>query len=621
MIRQRETDQIQLPGDAIWLSRFGLAYLICILGFSLLSFHSDLLDFTLLPRYVTALLTFLIAALFLSYKSLTNNTGLIWPRMDWPTGFLSCYCIWSLASVFWATNFSEAIFESSKGMLGFAAFYFCRWFQLNDVTFVQRLLKSTVVISGLALSVAIWQIFLMDPSADNAHYSIRGISGHKNIFSTCLFLLAGFLTLAYLRLKNNWARLSVLFFVAIFFVLLFLRTRSVYLGIMSVVAVYFFIKIKQLLRPKMAAFFSNGVVAIILLGVVGFIYIWLTNQLIPLLNASKIDLIWQSDTGYERLTLWEKTACVIRQSPLWGVGAGNWQIEYPDCNVHGLYSVEVDSTTFQRPHNDWLWVWAETGIIGLLFYLGFFLSAMKTGLNRLRKNVSLPNQEATAQIAFIVGFMVIAFFSFPKERIEVLSLIYTLIGLYLPMPQKQSENSLFYVRPLLIILIMTCSLGLYLGMNRMKGETHMKQVLILKQQKKWAEMIDASNKAFSKWYTIDPTSIPIHWYRGTANFVLGNQEAALRDFTEAEKYAPHNQHIKNDLGSCYEKMGQRAQAKAYYKEAIRISPLFDDPRLNLGVSFYNEGKYEEALDWINSISNHDLKVRYREIIETKLSNK
>ena len=152
----------------------------------------------------------------------------------------------------------------------------------------------------------------------------------------------------------------------------------------------------------------------------------------------------------------------------------------------------------------------------------------------------------------------------------------------------------------------------------MIGEKKMREVLVLKQQKKWTELIDATDLAFSKWYTVDPTTIPIHWYRGTANFILGKQAEALQDFLEAKKFSPYNQHIQNDLGSCYEIIGQKEKARAHYKEAIRISPMFDDPRVNIGVSYYNSGQYQEALDWFNSIQNHDLKMKYRAIISEKL---
>ncbi|MFT5266522.1 MAG: O-antigen ligase [Polaribacter sp.] len=538
--------------------------------------------------------------------------------MDWPTGLLLSYFIWSTFSVAWATNFSEAIFESQKGILGFAAFYICRWFQLNDENFISRLLKSIVVVSGVVFLLVCWQMVQVDAGLENVHYEIRGISGHKNLFSTVLFLLAGFLSIAYFKLEKNWRKAAVSFLIVILLLIIYLKTRSVYLALVVIAGVFLFRKLRQQLGTKLAATLSKGIVALFLLGLLGFLYTWQTNQLIPLLQTSSIDQLWQSDTGYERLMLWEKTASVIRQSPFFGVGAGNWQIEYPNYNVHGLYSVELDSTTFQRPHNDWLWVWAETGIIGLLCYLGFFLAIVQAGLHNLKKEI-LPTYRLAliTRLAFIAGFMIIACFSFPKERIEILLLFYTLMGLFYPIESKQNIKSLYWAKLVLVLIILSTALNLYIGKKRMNGEKAMKEVLVLKQQKNWPRLIEASDQAFSKWYTVDPTTIPIHWYRGTAHFILGEQKAALQDFLKAEEYTPFNQHIQNDLGTCYETMGRKEKARGYYKEAIRISPLFDDPRLNLSISYYNNGEYQKALDWVNSIQNHELKMKYRTIILNK----
>ncbi|MFT5801225.1 MAG: O-antigen ligase [Nonlabens sp.] len=538
--------------------------------------------------------------------------------MDWPTGLLLSYFIWSTFSVAWATNFSEAIFESQKGILGFAAFYICRWFQLNDENFISRLLKSIVVVSGVVFLLVCWQMVQVDAGLENVHYEIRGISGHKNLFSTVLFLLAGFLSIAYFKLEKNWRKAAVSFLIVILLLIIYLKTRSVYLALVVIAGVFLFRKLRQQLGTKLAATLSKGIVALFLLGLLGFLYTWQTNQLIPLLQTSSIDQLWQSDTGYERLMLWEKTASVIRQSPFFGVGAGNWQIEYPNYNVHGLYSVELDSTTFQRPHNDWLWVWAETGIIGLLCYLGFFLAIVQAGLHNLKKEILPTNRLALiTRLAFIAGFMIIACFSFPKERIEILLLFYTLMGLFYPIESKQNIKSLYWAKLVLVLIILSTALNLYIGKKRMNGEKAMKEVLVLKQQKNWPRLIEASDQAFSKWYTVDPTTIPIHWYRGTAHFILGEQKAALQDFLKAEEYTPFNQHIQNDLGTCYETMGRKEKARGYYKEAIRISPLFDDPRLNLSISYYNNGEYQKALDWVNSIQNHELKMKYRTIILNK----
>ena len=601
-----------------WQSQFGLLYIIFIFGFSLLAYHRSLLDYTLLPRYVCASCVFLIVSVSVILKSFKKNNKLHWPQINWPILLLLSYFLWSTLSVAWATNFSEAIFESQKGILGFAAFYMCRWFQLNDGNFVTHLLKMVVLLSSGILLLAGWQIIQLDTSLENAYYEVRGISGHKNLFSTVLFLLAGFLGIAYSKLETNWRKIAAILFVVSLLLIVYLRTRSVYLGFSCGFMIFLFFQLKQRLQAKTASLLSRAMLGIILLGLLGFLILWQTNQLTPLLQVSKIDQLWQSETGAERLVLWDKTACVIRQSPIWGIGAGNWQIEYPNCSVKGLYSVELDFTTFQRPHNDWLWVWAETGIIGLICYLGFFLTLLQASLHILKKQTLYSNRLALlTRLSFIVGYMIIACFSFPKERVEIILLSYTLFGLLYPIESTQNIKSAFFAKLVLLVIILGAVLNLFIGQKRMIGESAMKNVLLFKQQKKWKQVVTESDRAYSQWYSIDPTTIPIHWHRGTANFVLGKKEMAFQDFLKAEKYTPFNQHVQNDLGTCYELKGQKEKARTHYKESARISPSFDDPRVNLAVSYYNSGEYEEALGWLKNIRNKEIQSKYQKIITKK----
>jgi len=184
------TKKTPLPeSKSTWQSQFAIIYLLGIFTFSVFAFHRSLLDYTLLPRYGSASMVFLLTALFIGVKSTAKTNKIRWPHMDLPTGFLLGYVIWSTFSVLWATTFSEAIFESQKGMIGFAAFYCCRWFQLNDSTFISKLLKSISLISGIVVLLVVWQIFQVDSSIENAQYEIRGSAGIKIYFLQFYFCL------------------------------------------------------------------------------------------------------------------------------------------------------------------------------------------------------------------------------------------------------------------------------------------------------------------------------------------------------------------------------------------------------------------------------------------------
>jgi hypothetical protein len=78
---------------------------------------------------------------------------------------------------------------------------------------------------------------------------------------------------------------------------------------------------------------------------------------------------------------------------------------------------------------------------------------------------------------------------------------------------------------------------------------------------------------------------------------------------------PYNRNVLNDLGSAFVMNGNEEAAIAYYKEAARISPRFDDPKLNMVAIYIGNRNWQEAAYWENLIK-HDSERRnhYRQLI-------
>ncbi len=127
----------------------------------------------------------------------------------------------------------------------------------------------------------------------------------------------------------------------------------------------------------------------------------------------------QTDSQAERLLLWEKTLSMIKENPFLGVGFQNWKYQIPKYSLEGLRS-EKNEVNVQRPHNDFLWIAAESGIITLLFYL-FLMSYLVY--------VGIKNKNILVLVVF--AFLIDSVFSFPKERIVHTLILTTSIGIIL----------------------------------------------------------------------------------------------------------------------------------------------------------------------------------------------
>ncbi|MFZ9662111.1 MAG: tetratricopeptide repeat protein, partial [Chitinophagaceae bacterium] len=113
-----------------------------------------------------------------------------------------------------------------------------------------------------------------------------------------------------------------------------------------------------------------------------------------------------------RVQQWSAALDFFSKHPLTGTGIGNWKIfSLP----YETYSKDFYSSKFV--HNDFIQMFAGTGIVGGLLYLTFFILL---SFFALRLYIRSENQE-TGILTLVIGvvlfsYMIDAFFSFPQER-------------------------------------------------------------------------------------------------------------------------------------------------------------------------------------------------------------
>jgi len=538
------------------------------------------------------------------------------------------FTVYSLLSFLWAINISESFFEIGKTILSFCVFVITYYLLKKEFTyFFTGILKISIGITFLVCFIVIWQWININNNTKDYLYMISGINGHKNLVSSFLFLLLSFLTIALLKFNNIWRILVVLAIIFNLFVIALLRTKAVWLGI-GVGA--FFIGIYYLKIKNITSIFAYRKNYLFLVGLMFCFNLFFFSIFQPLINVSlkeenqevlkKINFLDQ-----ERLTIWSKTYDLSKQHYLIGVGLGNWQINYPKVGLNGLWRCEDLNVTFQRPHNDFLWILSELGIVGLNLYLFFiiliifFLNKI-IGISILKK---ASNSNALIVLAFIIGFLTISFFDFPKERIEHLiwiNLLYAVAYFYIKkeneLPSLFKFNWCSWQSNLAILIFL---FFFYIGFLRQIGEYYTRKIYLAKNLKLNSEVIKFCSKAESFFYSIDPTSIPITWYSGNSYVLMGDYVNAQKDFIKAYHYNPYNRNVLNDLASCYVISNRLDLAKKYYSQAAIISPRFDESILNLTVLYINEQNYIKAQESLNSLKhNSDRRDVYQKLIDGKI---
>ena len=421
---------------------------------------------------------------------------------------------------------------------------------------------------------------------NKAFDSIAGTMGHKNLLSSIQFLLLPVL-IYNLNNKNRFIKILSILSLCLATIIFFQTQSRAVLGaiIISFSTYLFLTKLSINNVKRIFAFF-------VVLLISGYIFLFSLDRF----DVFKKEITKSIDfSSSQRFSLYKSSINLIADNFIFGVGPGNWRIKIWE---YGLYNNTFGASFAQRPHNDFLWIFSEGGLIAGISYVLLFLILLKDSF-WLYKNSKDPVFFKLLFCMFI-GYGFISMLDFPFERISHVIIFFAFSSIIISSKVKLLENDTFKQPFVSIYFISLITLFIiYIGVIRYNSEIHSNNAIKLKQKGNWSYVVKAIDKAYSKmFYDIDNTSTPLLWYRGVAYFSNENFEFALRDFKKAYKVNPNHIHVLNNLATTYQLIGNSVSAKLYYNKAINVNPSFKEARVNLSAILYNEKKYDEALSTI-----------------------
>jgi hypothetical protein len=306
----------------------------------------------------------------------------------------------------------------------------------------------------------------------------------------------------------------------------------------------------------------------------------------------------------ERLKMWKKTMLMVKDHPLTGVGTGNWRIV---INSYGLGGTIMGKGMYgpDRTHNTYLQIASETGIPGILFYIGMWVLIAIAGFKLVRTTKDDNKKIITIlMLAGISALAVDSVFSFAVERIE--HSIYTLVmagiilGLYINEKGAVKKQAAKFI--VLLPVILFIAFNIFLGKKKFDFERHLKMALYYNNNNRNTETLDEVAKGKNPFFTIDVTANPIETYSGLAYKQSKRYNEALVEFKKAAVYSPYNARIYNDLGTVYWELKDYPAVIANYKKALTYTPEFETILRNLAVTYYASGDYANCIETLGKFN-------------------
>ncbi len=320
--------------------------------------------------------------------------------------------------VYLCTQFLAAVLapNSSQTLKAFTEewiwiIYFITVFSIKNPEQIRKIYTALLATSVLVAMYAIFQHFWgMDlyrhkvlPQFEPHNFAAMGFFGQHLTYGgyVMLILLLG------LGLSGKFKmsfKLNLFYKVGLLLLglaLIFSYARSAILGAVVGVLFWGMIKGKKL-------FLYLLVVVILLLGLVSFLEPQLSKRIGYAFSPSH-------PSNSVRMGLWQTSWNMIKDKPIFGIGPGNFS------KVFDRYKVPQEYDTIAHPHNDYLNVWVNSGIVGLLAYLFLWFSFLR----RLAKKftISIPI------ITVLVGFLAAGLFQCYYTDQEIGMLLFFILGL------------------------------------------------------------------------------------------------------------------------------------------------------------------------------------------------
>ncbi len=455
--------------------------------------------------------------------------------------FILGYLGFALFSGFFAINKSEWLYWVLRIVLMVS--------YLSVVEIDKKLLSKAMILLGLFYAIYFWY----DYSQMGRFAACRGLMRQRNYWAAAQFFIIPFCY--YVISKKFWRFLAIPVLLLMVMNIILLGSRSALLAVFVSAWLLVILNIKR--WPVLYVVNWKTTIPLTIFTLIAIFFI---RQDIAKFFTRDSGRFVSTISMQHRLVQWKPTITMIAQNPF-GVGVGNWQIEFPNYAPDIDYPKSYDKVNFRFPHNDFLWVGAEVGVGGLVCYLGIFVTALYYAWKKKAIWITI----------FLVGYMTIAFFSNARERPFATLMLMTFFAMAL-----QGRFQIYRVRfqvPILIILIFAMVVFGY-RFNSARWEKKLKRTTA------WYEMAEMT-EGYSVFSTLTTTGQPWHWWWGVANFKMGNEDLAAEQFKQAYKYNPFNVRVINGMGLAMIVEGKNERAKGYFKKALKICPTFEYAQENL----------------------------------------
>ena len=500
--------------------------------------------------------------------------------------FLLFFC-WSLLSVSVALNKVESLKTLTLVATYLTTFPILYYLihNINEIKgfFINLILTILSIEIFTVVSPFIYDVIMFGTYTYRSQ-SYSGLTGNVNIAAFSILLKLPFAFYKAINSKKlatiTFNSLLILFGIYSFFSILY--TRGAILGILLISLLLLIYMIVLFYKKNITTrVFLKRILIIILPLIINILVNSVQTQILSESNQNSLvdRLETVSDISNEsnnsRLRYWKQSFMTGISNPIFGIGIGNWKLKGIETDNAKLVNYVVP----YHSHNDFLEIFAETGVLGILFYGGFLAFILLSLIYFFTKRVQSTPLLFYLILVFIVYFMDSSLnfpFFRPIQQMGFLSImIFSIVILKSEFGFDDSFKPLksrFLLNVFWGGLILMAPFSLYSSARIFNSSTQ--QYIMLGQFN-----LNLFNTPLSEIETyemdypnISETTIPLNTLKGIYYLKAEKIEKAIELFHKGRKANPYLMINESYLGYSYFRLNQADSALYYSKKAFKYQP-------------------------------------------------
>jgi O-antigen ligase len=498
------------------------------------------------------------------------------------------FILWNFVSLLWVIDTYLATIMLTQFIV--ASLFYVVIINLFKTDFQIEKITTYIVISMTVVSVIglfqyylplneFWINFYWSVAPPGATFGNKNMASHFIVMALPLAVVGLFSAKNYLQIFSY----SVASFIGYWFIIV-ATAKQAYVAIFVQMFLLLIILILDNWKNKQQSLvrtfsfqklksFTASIILLLLIFVLSY-----TNQNLKdkgLVEATVQNISVYSSSAKARFPAWNNTVEMIKDSPLLGVGIGQWQHKYPQYYDRiDKDTIFNEHTRLQKLHNDYLEMFANVGLVGYVFLIALLVLVVKKIWNILINAKNNDRFHILALTLGLIGFSVVALFSFPIRVFMPAFLVMVYIAIIEFYALKNSKKTLVFnytnkYKYLGFVLMLAASFfTIRTTLYWLTSESFRNNsVIFLKAgaDREGLYLADYSLKYNNKdWQGFASA--------GMARFKLGDINESIPYFKKAIDLSPFNTIVLLNLAIAYDKIGNYGMEKKVLDFVLRIDP-------------------------------------------------